>query len=126
LDAVEIPLTLDLAIPFGLLANELISNCIKHGLPHGRPGRIHVSIERIPSAVRLVIEDNGIGLPENFDAAKCTSMGIKLAASLAHQLGGRLEFTAGGGCRVQADLTRLGVPAENGQHQVLIPGSCAA
>jgi PAS domain S-box-containing protein len=107
LESDEIPVPLDFAIPIGLLANELVSNCLKHGLPHGRRGRITISARRIPGAVRLVVHDDGAGLPEGFDAAKCTSMGLKLAASLAHQLGGRLEFTSCSGCRVQADLTRL-------------------
>jgi hypothetical protein len=34
-------------------------------------------------------------------------MGIKLAESLAHQLGGSLEFTSDDGCRIEADLKRL-------------------
>ena len=48
----------------------------------------------------------------HFDLAKCTSMGLKLAASLAHQLGGHLKFTSDNGCQVQADLTRLGQKVE--------------
>jgi PAS domain S-box-containing protein len=108
LDAEEISLTLDQAIPFGLLAHELVLNCIKHGFPNGRPGKIHFSIHRIPGAARVVVSDDGVGLPDNFDATKLTSMGLKLAASLAHQLGGHLEFTSDHGCRVQAELTRLG------------------
>jgi two-component sensor histidine kinase len=114
MDAVEIPLTLDLAVPFGLLANELISNCLKHGLPHGRAGKIRVSVARIPGAVRFIVEDNGAGLPKDFDAGRTTSMGLKLAASLAHQLGGTLEFSSGNGCRIQADFTRLDKHGENG------------
>ncbi len=108
MDAVEIPLTLDLAVPFGLLTNELISNCLKHGLPHGQPGKIRVSVARIPGAVRFIVEDNGVGLPKNLNAARTTSMGLKLAAGLAHQLGGSLEFSSSNGCRIQADFTRLG------------------
>lgn len=105
-----IPLSLDLAVPFGLLTNELVSNCIKHGIPAGRAGKIRISARSVAGTVRLVVQDDGIGLPEGFDAARCTSMGLKLAASLAHQLGGRLEFSSSGGCRVYADLTRVTVP----------------
>jgi PAS domain S-box-containing protein len=103
----EIPVPLDYAIPLGLLANELVSNCLKHGLAHGKRGRISVSARTIPGAVRFAVHDDGAGLPEGFDARKTTSMGLKLAASLAHQLGGRLEFSSKDGCRVQADLSRL-------------------
>jgi PAS domain S-box-containing protein len=107
LDVEKIPLVLDRAVPFGLLANELLSNCFKHAFPGERKGTISVSIHRIDGAARMVVEDDGVGLPEDFDAAASTSMGLKLAANLAHQLGGRLEFTSDHGCRVETNLTRL-------------------
>jgi PAS domain S-box-containing protein len=107
LDAEDILLNLDRAIPFGLLANELISNSLKHGFPAGRKGTISISIHRVAGAVREVMQDNGIGLPMNFDAGSCKSMGLKLANSLAHQLGGALLFTSKQGCRVEGDFTRL-------------------
>jgi PAS domain S-box-containing protein len=107
LDAEDILLDLDRAIPFGLLANELISNSIKHGFPAGRKGTISASVHRVDGAVRLVIQDNGIGLPKDFDAENCKSMGLKLVESLAHQLGGVLLFSSKQGCQVQGDFTRL-------------------
>jgi two-component sensor histidine kinase len=107
LDTEDILLTVDRAIPFGLLANELLSNCLKHGFPGGRKGTITVSIHRIQGAVRMIVKDDGIGLPEHFDAGACNSMGLKLTASLAHQLGGSLRFTSDKGCQVRGDLTRL-------------------
>jgi two-component sensor histidine kinase len=107
IDADEVPVPLDFAIPIGLLANELVTNCLKHGLPRGRRGKISISARKVPGAVRIAIQDDGPGLPEDFDVTTSTSIGLKLAASLAHQLGGQLEFTSVNGCRVQADLTRL-------------------
>ena len=65
-----------------------------------------VSVRRVSGAVSLVFQDDGIGLPDGFDAAKCTSMGLKLAASLAHQLGGTVIFSSERGCRAEALLTR--------------------
>jgi PAS domain S-box-containing protein len=106
-DADEIPILMDLAIPMGLMANELVMNCLKHGLPYGTPGKISISARVVAGAVRFVVQDNGVGLPKGFDLKTCASMGIKLAESLAHQLGGQLEFTTSNGCRVQVDLTRL-------------------
>jgi PAS domain S-box-containing protein len=111
----EIPLSIDHAIPLGLLVNELISNCLKHGLPKNRPGTIHISARNIQGAVRLVIRDNGNGLPENFEVARKSSMGLKLVESLARQLGGEIKFLSNDGCEVQANLVRL-VPRP-GQHQ---------
>jgi len=107
LECDEILLNLDHAIPFGLLVNEMLSNCLKHAFPEGRRGTVLVSIHRMPGAVHVVFKDDGVGLREGFDAAKCTSMGLKLASSLARQLGGTLEFTSQQGCRVEANLTRL-------------------
>jgi PAS domain S-box-containing protein len=107
LDVEEILLPLDRAVPFALLANELLSNSFKHGFPGGRRGAITVSVHRVDGAIRMIVEDDGVGLPAHFDAAKSNSMGLKLAVSLAHQLGGQLEFTSQLGCRVQADLTRM-------------------
>ena len=117
LDFDDVPLSLDLAVPFGLLTNELVSNCIKHGIPPGRAGTIRISARSVAGTVRLIVEDDGVGLPEDFDAAKTSSMGLKLAASLAHQLGGRLEFSSSAGCRVYSDLTRVPVPAPRAEPQ---------
>jgi two-component sensor histidine kinase len=107
LDADDIPLQLDFGIPFGLLMNELLCNSLKHAFPDGRRGTISVSVHRVDGAVRMIVKDDGRGLPENFDPAASASMGLKLAASLARQLGGALEFSNENGCRVQADLRRM-------------------
>jgi two-component sensor histidine kinase len=61
----------------------------------------------VAGAVRMIVQDNGIGLPTNFNARACKSMGLKLVESLAHQLGGTLLFTSRQGCHVQGDFTRL-------------------
>jgi PAS domain S-box-containing protein len=107
LNAEDIQLDLECAVPFGLLVNELISNCFKHSFPDGRNGTIEISVHRVDGAVSMVIEDDGIGLPQHFNGNATTSMGLKLAGSLAHQLGGSLKFTSGKGCRVEANLMRL-------------------
>lgn len=103
----EIPMNLDQAIQVGLLVNELVSNCLKHGLEPGAPGQIKVSVLRTPVTPRLVVQDSGCGLPADFDLDQCKSMGLKLANSLAQRLGGQLKFTSDNGCRVEADLIRL-------------------
>jgi PAS domain S-box-containing protein len=112
----EIPLPIDHAIPLGLLVNELISNCLKHGLSSNQPGTILVSARIIPGAVRLVIRDNGNGLPDNFEIARKNSMGLKLVESLTRQLGGEIKFLSNTGCQVQANLVRLA--PEPVQHQL--------
>jgi len=90
-----------------LLANELLSNSLKHAFPTGKKGTVSVSVHREGEAVRMIVEDNGVGLPVDFDAGTSNSMGLKLAQSLAHQLGGALQFTSGHGCHIDAVFTRL-------------------
>jgi two-component sensor histidine kinase len=107
LNCEDLQLSLDTAAPLGLLANELMSNSFKHGFPDGRRGAIEISIHRVDGVVHMVVKDDGIGIPDDFDAAASVSMGLKLANSLAHQLGGRLQFTSDSGCRVESNLTRL-------------------
>jgi two-component sensor histidine kinase len=107
LDVEDFPFALDAVVPFGLLMNELLSNCLEHGLAKTTAGRIHVSVRRIANGVRLIVNDNGAGLPMGFDPAKSTSMGLNLAASWARQLGGTLAFASSQGCKVQTDFTRL-------------------
>jgi PAS domain S-box-containing protein len=107
LEVDEILLPLDRAVPFALLANELLSNCFKHAFPGDRRGTITVSVRRDDGAIRMVIQDDGVGLPEEFDQHASNSMGLKLADSLAHQLGGRLAYTSDHGCRIEADFTRM-------------------
>jgi two-component sensor histidine kinase len=106
LDVEALTVPLDFAIPLGLLTNELVSNCLKHGIPRGQAGKISVFARSVPGALCFAVQDNGAGIPPGFEPAKSTSMGLKLAASLALQLGGHLEFTSENGCRVETHLSR--------------------
>jgi two-component sensor histidine kinase len=84
-------LTIDDAIPCGLIVNELISNCFKHAFPGHSGGRIDVLFHPLEEEhFELVVQDNGIGLPEEVQAASPTSMGLTLVTNLVEQLGGDL------------------------------------
>lgn len=64
-EAKEEPLDLDFAIPLGLLVTELMSNSVKHAFPNKREGWIKIGFHRIDrEEVCVVVEDNGVGLPE--------------------------------------------------------------
>lgn len=89
----SIPLNLDSAIPCGLLINELISNSLKHGFPNERRGTIYIFLGFIDEeTLCLKVEDDGIGLPEDFNPNQATSLGFSLITSLTQQLRGRLKF----------------------------------
>ena len=107
LNVEDMLLSLERAVPLGLLMNELICNSLKHGFRDGRQGTIRVSIHRRSEATHFEVWDDGEGLPPDFSPASCSSMGLQVAKSLAQQLGGQLAFSTQNGCRVQAGLTRL-------------------
>jgi len=88
-------LSLDLAIPCGLMANELISNCLKHAFPNGRKGHIMVTLSQSQDQkkeFRLSVSDDGIGFPPNLDLKKATSFGLQVINGIAtHQMRGTVE-----------------------------------
>jgi len=91
----SLQLNLDTAIPCGLLINELVSNALKHGFPEDRGGRIWIFLgvkDEPAETLCLKVEDNGIGLPEDFNPKKATSLGGSLISSLTKQLRGTLQF----------------------------------
>ncbi|NIP41973.1 MAG: histidine kinase, partial [candidate division Zixibacteria bacterium] len=62
-------LDVDKVIPCGLITNELVTNALKHAFPEGREGTLYVGIDAdtTPGRIMLVIKDNGVGLPDDFD-----------------------------------------------------------
>ena len=108
-DAVDMVLHIERAVPLGLIANELLLNSIKHGL-NGRPGRLAINLQLRPTPVDAPIEhpangvwaelrvvDTGPGLPAGFDPAGVTSMGMRLIGMLVRQLRGKLAVGPGPG-----------------------------
>lgn len=100
----EVHLELDIAVPFGQIVTEVMTNCFKHAwraVPSGSPGvsppilrvSLHREVCREPRGIhrediRLEIADNGAGLPQGFDPRSCTSTGMTLVRSLAEQIRG--------------------------------------
>ena len=94
------------AMVLGLIANELISNSIKHAFPTGRPGRITVFFAKDDAAGELVltVADDGIGCPDPTPEG----FGTRLTQGLTAQHGGRIaRGRAGPGCRVEVRLPAL-------------------
>ncbi len=88
----SVRVSMDQAIPCGLLVNELISNCLKHGFPNGITGSVSIELQPLgtPQLWCLRVSDTGVGLPENFEEKCNKSLGLQLVTNLARQLGGDL------------------------------------
>ena len=92
LNAIEVQLPINAAIPCGLVVNELISNALKHAFPGDARGDIAVDLSSdSPTTVMLAVSDNGIGIPDGFDLSQTATLGLQLVTMLADQLGGELE-----------------------------------
>jgi len=86
-------LSLDAAIPCGLIINELVLNSLKHAFSNKTSGGIFVAFSRvINSRFILIVSDNGIGLPEDFDFRNTESLGLQLVNALTSQLLGTIEL----------------------------------
>jgi two-component sensor histidine kinase len=94
----DILLALDLAIPVGLIVNELTSNALKHAFPDGRPGRVIIGFRRVGrSMCELVVGDNGIGTAVSMDPPQGGSLGLQLVHDLTAQLRGTIHVSQDGG-----------------------------
>ncbi|MBI5251766.1 MAG: hypothetical protein HY912_19915, partial [Desulfomonile tiedjei] len=93
----KVLLPLDLAIPCGLVINEIISNCLKHAFPKEQPGVIHLSLMSIDGMTELTIRDNGIGLPEATGYDDYQTLGMRLIQTLVRQLKGDMDIERSGG-----------------------------
>ncbi|HWI41286.1 MAG TPA: PAS domain S-box protein [Verrucomicrobiae bacterium] len=97
LDVEGIQLTVEQAIPCGLIINELVMNSLKHGLRRCDHGSIWVSLHRREEALlTLLVADDGRGFGEIPDFAAVESLGLRLVSILCSQLGGTISCTSGG------------------------------
>lgn len=97
-------LTIDQAIPCGLILNELISNTLKHAFNDGREGVIRIGFRRLASGrAELSVADTGPGLPADFDIMRVRSLGMQVVKALSEQLGARLHIASDGGTRIALD-----------------------
>lgn len=82
----------DAAIPLALIMAEGIANAMEHGFADQEVGMIVVSLARRDGAIELCVIDDGSGLPPGFDLDRSESLGLKVARSLARQMGAQLSI----------------------------------
>lgn len=94
IDAEDVELDIDRAIPFGLILNELVSNSFKYAFPTNEDdGKIYIHLRKIADQEGFFeYTDNGVGLPEDTDERANASMGIRLMNRLVNQLQSKLNI----------------------------------
>ena len=101
LEVRPLPLPLDLAIPCGMIVNELVSNALEHAFPDGRAGEIKVMFTQDAVGYCLAVADNGVGIDIARNDAEPTSLGLKVVEALTRQIRGDLEVRHDGGTRFE-------------------------
>ena len=104
--ALGVGMPLDLAVPCGMIVNELITNALKYAFPgkvaktKGKDDCIVITMTRDNDTLSLSVADNGIGLPPGFDFDTTKTIGLALVRMLGrHQLGGQYTLDRKGGTR---------------------------
>ena len=83
----------DLAVPCGLILNELISNALKHAFPKNADGEIKVMLRSGPDGIcTLCVEDSGVGISADLEVNTNKSLGLRLVRSLTQQIRGTFEL----------------------------------
>jgi PAS domain S-box-containing protein len=90
----DVVLPVNQFIHLGLIFNELVSNIFKYAFPDNREGIITINFERSMGMNCLMVKDNGIGLPANFDITQSRSLGLKLIESMSKQLNGDISHNS--------------------------------
>ncbi len=110
MDTESIHVLIDIAIPCGLILNELLTNALKHAFPDNKKGEITIRLRRqYPDNIEFRITDNGIGLPPDFDSRSTKTLGMQLIHTIGEsQLQGKVEFSSNRGTtctiRFRSDL----------------------
>jgi PAS domain S-box-containing protein len=92
MDVDDLMLDINTIVPLGLIVNELITNSMKHAFPDGRNGEINIDFHKNNAEFALMVEDDGIGFPEDLDFTKTRSLGLQLVNSLTEQIDGKVEL----------------------------------
>ncbi len=97
IQAEEVPVSMDQAVPCGLIVNELVTNALHHAYQPGQSGRVSLSLRHSdPTTLVLEVADDGSGLPEQIDVATSSTLGLQLVDSLVRQLDGHLTVDRSG------------------------------
>jgi PAS domain S-box-containing protein len=96
----EITVSSTNAATIGMIFVELLSNTIKYAFLDSQNGIVNVELKRVYSKLVLTIEDNGIGLGDDFDINKITSVGLHLVNLMVSHLDGNINISSENGTKI--------------------------
>jgi two-component sensor histidine kinase len=89
----EVELSLDQAIPCGLIINELLTNVVKYAFTDRDKGELTIELREINGKIELIFADNGIGLPDYLNVQQTSTLGLQLVTTLINQLDGEFKLS---------------------------------
>ena len=114
LDLNDVSLDLDMAIPCGLIVNELLTNSLKYAFSIQDSGIVKIHLSQSEDDIIIIIEDNGKGFPDSIDFKDTESLGMQLVVSLIDQIDGEIKLDGVNGTKyelkfknVQSGVERL-------------------
>ncbi len=107
-DCDQVHLSVNQAIPSSLIVNEVATNAIKHAFNGRDMGSLEVVLKESENGlIHLSIKDDGIGLPEDFEAENSTTLGMQLVKTLSEQLEGNFGYHSDeNGCSFTLEFNR--------------------
>jgi PAS domain S-box-containing protein len=96
----DVFLSIGTAIPCGLIINELVSNALKYAFPASRAGEIYIAMYSTGDKFTLLVGDDGVGLPQEWDLENTGTLGLQLVYTLARQLQGTIKLDRNGGTKI--------------------------
>lgn len=97
----DISLEIHIAMPCGLIVNELVTNALRHAFKEGDVGTVQIDFTKSHGGFRLSVGDDGVGLPADVDVAHSSTLGLRLVRSLAEQIGAQINIERDGGTTFQ-------------------------
>lgn len=90
--------SIDTAVPLGLMLNELVTNALKYAFPDGRLGCLTVALHTsVDGGFTMKVQDDGIGLAPDFQYEQASSLGLRLVRMFAKQLRARVVMRSQAG-----------------------------
>ncbi len=97
----NISMGIDIAVPCGLIINELVTNAFKYAFPGEQRGEISIALSHSNNDYSLEVSDNGVGLPMDIDFQTISSFGLYLVNLLTQQLKGTIEIDRSKGTSIK-------------------------
>lgn len=105
-----VKVTVDWAVPIGLIVNELITNSARHGFAPGQAGEVRLRVRTVGDRVVMTVADNGHGMA----SVRSMGVGTRLMRALADQIGARMRLMSGRGTICSLSFPRTPPPRIRG------------